>query len=272
MSDPSVWQAAILGLLQGLSEFLPISSSAHLSLAPWVFNWPEPGLAFDVSLHVGTLVAVGWYFRGEWIALMHGALRMLKGRRGPQDVQERTVILIILGTIPGGIAGFLLNDIAENAFRTPALTATALIVMGIVLWYVDRTAPATRHLKDFRPRDAIAVGIAQVAALIPGVSRSGSTITAGRALGADRPNAALFSFLLSFPITAAAAIFKVPDAIRAESSLTPMIVGIVCAAVSGWLAIALLLRLVRTRGYASFAVYRVVVGIAVLLLVLARRG
>src|SRR6185503_15226074 len=116
------------------SEFLPISSSAHLSLAPWVFNWPRPGLAFDVSLHLGTLVAVAWYFRGEWIAIARGAWRMLAARRGPQDMQERLVVLIIIGTIPGGIAGLLLNDYAEDTFRAPALTATALIVMGIVLW------------------------------------------------------------------------------------------------------------------------------------------
>jgi undecaprenyl-diphosphatase len=270
VNEPSVWQAAVLGLLQGLSEFLPISSSAHLSLTPWLLNWPQPGLAFDVSLHIGTLVAVAWYFRGEWVALARGAGRMLAGRRGPQDVQERTVVFIIVGTIPGGIAGLLLNDYAEHAFRAPALTATALIVMGVVLWLVDRSAPAVRHLKEFTTRDAAIVGLAQVAALVPGVSRSGATIAAGRALGADRPNAALFSFLLSLPITAAAAAFKVPEAIRGVSSLTPMIVGVVCAAVSGWVAIAFLLRLVRTHGYGSFAIYRVVVGVAVLIVVFSR--
>lgn len=271
MNEPNIWQAAVLGLLQGLSEFLPISSSAHLSLAPWVFNWPTPGLAFDVSLHIGTLAAVAWYFRMQWIALTRGALRMIAGRRLPQDEQERTVVLIIIGTIPGGIAGLLLNDLADSVFRTPALTATALIVMGIVLWSVDRAAPATRELKDFTIRDALIVGFAQVAALVPGVSRSGATITAGRAIGADRSNAALFSFLLSLPITAAAAAFKVPEAVRGVSSMTPMIVGIVCAAVSGWAAIAFLLRLVRTRGYASFAIYRVVLGVAILALFFSRQ-
>jgi undecaprenyl-diphosphatase len=143
--------------------------------------------------------------------------------------------------------------------------------MGVVLWLVDRSAPAVRHLKDFTVRDAVIVGLAQMAALVPGVSRSGATITAGRACGADRPNAALFSFLLSLPITAAAAAFKVPEAVRQVSSLTPMIVGVVCAAVSGWVAIAFLLRLVRTHGYGSFAVYRVAVGIAVLIVVFSRR-
>lgn len=271
MNEPSVWQAAVLGLLQGLSEFLPISSSAHLSLTPWLLNWPRPGLAFDVSLHLGTLVAVAWYFRGEWTAIARGAGRMVAARRGPQDVQERTVVFIIVGTIPAGLAGLLLNDYAESTFRAPALTAAALIVMGIVLWLVDRFAPAIRHLKEFRVRDAFLIGLAQVAALVPGVSRSGATIAAGRACGADRPNAAFFSFLLSLPITTAAAAFKVPEAIRGVTSLTPMIVGIVCAAVSGWAAIAFLLRLVRTHGYASFAIYRVIVGVLVLLVVAARR-
>jgi undecaprenyl-diphosphatase len=270
VNEPNIWQAAVLGLMQGLSEFLPISSSAHLSLAPWVFDWPRPGLAFDVALHIGTLIAVGWYFRGEWIAIVRGAVRMMVGRRGPQDVHERTVVLIVVGTIPGGIGGLLLNDYAENVFRAPALTAVALIVMGTLLWLVDRAAPATRHLRDFTVRDALIVGFAQVAALVPGVSRSGATITAGRAIGADRPNAAFFSFLLSLPITTAAAAFKVPEAVEGVSSLTPMIVGIICAAVSGWAAIAFLLRLVRTHGYASFAIYRFAVGILILYLVFAR--
>jgi len=270
VTDIPLWQAAVLGILQGLAEFLPISSSAHLSLAPWAFHWPEPGLAFDVALHVGTLLAVLWYFRTEWIALASAALRMLTGGRGPRDVHERRALLLVVGTIPGGIGGYLLEKQAETVFRSPALTATMLIIMGIVLWAVDRWASSVKRLDQLTVRDAIIVGVAQVAALVPGVSRSGSTITAGRALGFDRESAAVFSFLLLMPITAAAAVLKVPHAIREASSLTPLIVGVACAAVSGWFAIAFLLRLVRTRGYGIFAVYRVVLGAAVLALVFAR--
>lgn len=270
MNDLAWWQAAVLGLLQGLSEFLPISSSAHLSLTPWAFGWPEPGLAFDVSLHVGTLLAVAWYFRAEWAALLRAAVRMLAERRGPRDDHERRAILLVVGTVPAGIGGLLLKDYAESVFRTPPLTATMLIVMGVVLWAVDRWAPARRPLASFGIRDALIVGAAQIAALVPGVSRSGATITAGRAIGADRGSAAVFSFLLSLPITIAAAAVKVPDAVRSAESLAPLAIGVVAAAVSGWAAIAFLLKLVRAYGYASFAWYRLALGIAVLVLYYTR--
>jgi len=270
MNDLSVWQAAILGTLQGLSEFLPISSSAHLSLTPWLFSWPAPGLAFDVALHLGTLAAVLWYFRSEWATLAAAALRIAKRGKLADDVDERRVILIVVGTVPAAIGGLLLNDYAETVFRTPMLTAIALMVMGLVLWGVDRWARVDRPLASFGIRDALTVGIAQVAALVPGVSRSGATITAARALGADRGSAAVFSFLLSMPITAAAAAFKVPEAISQASSLTPLIVGVVFSAISGWLAIGGLLRFIKLRGYAVFAWYRLALGVVVLAVVFAR--
>jgi undecaprenyl-diphosphatase len=270
VNEPSLWQAAVLGILQGLSEFLPISSSAHLSLTPWVFNWPAPGLAFDVALHVGTLAAVLWYFRTEWVSLTAAAFRWLRTRGAPLDADQRRVILIVVGTIPAAIGGLLLNDYAETVFRTPALTASALIIMGLVLWMVDRFARSDRALDSFTVRDAVIVGVAQVAALVPGVSRSGATITAGRALGADRGSAAVFSFLLSMPITAAAAVMKVPEAVAESASLAPLAVGVACAALSGWLAIGGLLRFLRLRGYAVFAFYRFALGAAILGLVFAR--
>jgi undecaprenyl-diphosphatase len=235
-----------------------------------VFNWPAPGLAFDVALHVGTLAAVLWFFRREWIDLTKAALRIVTGRGSMATLEDRRVVLIVLGTIPAAVGGLLLNDYAETVFRTPALTASALIVMGFLLWLVDRYATSDRALASFTMRDAIVIGVAQVAALVPGVSRSGATITAGRALGADRGSAAVFSFLLSMPITAAAAILKVPEAIAESSSLAPLIVGVVCAAVSGWLAIGGLLKFLRLRGYAVFAFYRFALGAAILALVFAR--
>lgn len=270
MTDVSLWQAAVLGLLQGLTEFLPVSSSAHLSLTPWVFGWAPPGLAFDVALHVGTLAAVAWYFRAEWLRLARAALRLASHRGRPADEHEWRVVLIVLGTIPGAIGGLLLNRYAEEVFRAPALTASALIAMGAVLWAVDRAAPASRAIGTFRVRDAILIGLAQVAALVPGVSRSGATITAGRAVGATREAAAVFSFLLALPITAAAAIVKVPEAIAESASLMPLVVGVATAGVSGWFAIAVLLRMVRSRGYGAFAWYRLALGIFVLALVASR--
>ena len=270
MNEIELWQAAVLGLLQGLTEFLPVSSSAHLSLTPWVFGWPAPGLAFDVALHVGTLAAVVWYFRAEWVSLTRASARLVAHAGRPADEHEWRVVLIIVGTIPAAIGGVLLNDYAERVFRAPALTASALIVMGAVLWFVDRSAPAQRALGSLRVRDAVVVGLAQVAALVPGVSRSGATITAGRAVGATRETAAVFSFLLALPITAAAAVVKVPEAIRESASLAPLIVGVIAAGASGWFAIAVLLRMVRTRGYGAFAWYRLALGLAILGLVAAR--
>jgi undecaprenyl-diphosphatase len=270
VNELTLWQAAILGLVQGLAEFLPISSSAHLSLTPWIFGWPAPGLAFDVALHLGTLTAVLWYFRTEWVALIKAGIRLVGAGGRPRDDDERRVILLIIGTIPAALGGLLLEDYAETVFRAPVITASALIVLGIILWAVDRHAPSTRALASFRWRDAVIVGLAQVAALVPGVSRSGATITAGRAIGADRGSAAVFSFLLSMPITVAAAILKTPDAVRESNALLPLAVGITTAAASGWFAIAVLLRFVKTNGYGIFAGYRVVLGVVILGLLAAK--
>jgi undecaprenyl-diphosphatase len=265
----TVFQALVLGILQGLAEFLPISSSAHLALAPWAFGWPEPGLSFDVALHVGTLVAVLGYFRAEWIRLARAgwtALRTLK----VETVDEKRAVFLVIATIPGGIGGLLLDKYAEGAFRSPTFIAIALMAMGIVLWLVDRAAPETRPLAALTARDAALIGIAQVLAIIPGVSRSGSTITAGRALSFDRESAATFSFLLSMPIIAAAALFKVPHLLRDGSLGLPLLVGVLASAVSGWFAIGLLLRFVTRRSFGVFAVYRLILGAAVLALVAAR--
>ena len=265
----SVTQALVLGILQGLAEFLPISSSAHLTLAPWLFGWPDPGLAFDVALHVGTLVAVLWYFRTQWISLIAAAVRLVKQGR-PKTEEERRVIFLIIATIPGAIAGLALEKYADTAFRDPKLVATVLIVMGVVLWVVDKAASRDRSLETMRWTDALLIGLAQMFAIVPGVSRSGSTITAGRALRFTREGAAVFSFLMSMPIIAAAAILKVPHVLKTEGLSTPLVVGVIASAISGWLAITVLLRFVVNRSYGVFAVYRVVVGIIVLSIAFAR--
>lgn len=264
-----IYQALVLGLVQGLSEFLPISSSAHLALVPWALGWTDPGLAFDVALHLGTLVAVLWYFRAEWVALIRSAIHIVKTRR-IQTPEEWRVIFLVIATIPAAIAGLLLEKKAETAFRSPSLIATMLILMGLILWLADNRSRANRTLGDTRWQDALLIGIAQAFALIPGVSRSGSTITAARFLGLDRQSAAIFSFLISMPVTAAAAILKVPDALRSEGVTASIAVGIVSAALSSWLAIAILLRYVSHRSYGVFAVYRVILGAGVLLLVSLR--
>lgn len=265
----TTFQALVLGLIQGLSEFLPISSSAHLALAPWFFGWPDPGLAFDVALHFGTLVAVLWYFRAEWGKLIAALVSIIRNRR-VQTVEEKRLVFLIIATIPGAIGGLLLEKKAETAFRAPALIASALIVMGIVLWGVDRFSRMDRNITGMRWLDALLIGISQVFALIPGVSRSGSTITTGRLLKFDRQSAAVFSFLMSMPIIAAAVVLEGPKALHAEGLGAPLIVGVLASAISGWLAIAILMRYVTRHSYGIFAVYRVLLGLVVFLVLYLR--
>lgn len=263
------FQAFVLGLLQGLAEFLPISSSAHLIIVPQVLGWADPGLPFDVALHVGTLIAILWYFRAEWRRLARAAVSVVRHRGRLVTPDEWQVALLVVATIPGGLAGIALERKADEALRALPLVACTLIGMGILLWVVDRWAGAERTIGQLTWRDAIAIGIAQAFALAPGVSRSGATITAGRALRLNREDAAVFSFLMSMPIIAAAAILKVPQAIGHGITM-PLVIGVVTAAVSGWLAIAVVLRYVKSHSYGAFAIYRVVVGVAVLAFVMYR--
>jgi len=265
----TIFQALVLGILQGLTEFLPVSSSAHLALAPWLFGWQDPGLAFDVALHFGTLVAVLWYFRKEWGELIAAAISIL-GKRRVETVEEKRVVFLILATIPGAIGGLLLEKKAETAFRAPALTATALIVMGIVLWAADRFSDRARQLTTTRWLDALLIGLSQVFALIPGVSRSGSTITTGRLLKFDRQTAAMFSFLMSMPIIAAAVVLKGPEVLRGGGLGPELIVGVLASAISGWLAISVLLRYVTRHSYGIFALYRILLGVMVFVVLYAR--
>ena len=272
MNDLSLFQSFVLGALQGLAEFLPISSSAHLALAPWAFGWPEPGLAFDVALHLGTLVAVLWYFRRDWQALTIAAFSVVRERRVHTD-EQRLVTWLIIATVPGAIAGLLLEKQAEHLFRAPSLIAVALILMGALLWIVDGRATRAAHDRALRAmtwRDALLIGCAQAFAIIPGVSRSGATMTAGRALSFTRADSAKFSFMMSMPIIAAAAVLKLPKLISAGGLTPSLIVGVATAAITGWLAIAILMRLVQHRGFRVFALYRFALGAAVLMLVALR--
>jgi undecaprenyl-diphosphatase len=265
----TIFQSLVLGLIQGLTEFLPVSSSAHLSLAPYLFGWQDPGLSFDVALHFGTLIAVLWFFRKEWAKLIGAAVSIITTRK-VDTVEKKRVVFLIIATIPGAIGGLLLEKKAETAFRAPALTAIALIVMGIILWLVDRVVSQERKVENMTWVDALIIGCAQVVALIPGVSRSGSTITAGRALKFDRESAAIFSFLMSMPIIAAAVVLKGPEVLRTGGFGIELLVGVLASAISGWLAISVLLRYVSRHSYGVFALYRVLLGLAVLAVVYTR--
>ena len=265
----TVFQAVVLGIVQGLAEFLPISSSAHLVLTPWLFGWEDPGLDVDVALHLGTLIALVWFFWQEWMLLARAAISMLRRRRIETE-SDRRLVWVVVATVPGAAAGFLLRDYAETVFRSPALIASALIAMGAVLWLVDRAADQSRPLAEMRLRDAVLIGLAQMFALVPGVSRSGSTITAGRALRFSREGAAVFSFLMSLPITAAAVIVELPKAIQQHGFSAPLIAGVIASAVSGWVAISVLLKFVARHSYGVFAAYRLVLGVVVFLFVWLR--
>lgn len=263
------FQAVALGIIQGLSEFLPISSSAHLALAPWLFGWEDPGLAFDVALHFGTLLALLWYFRMEWLNLVKAAFGIVTTFR-VETPEKRKVIYLIVATIPGAIGGFLLQSRAESSFRSPTIIAIALIVMGIILWAVDKAVDQRRVLGEMRWVDALLIGLSQVIALIPGVSRSGSTITTARGLRFDRESAAEFSFLMSMPIIAAAIVLEGPKALQSGGLTNELISGVAASAISGWLAISVLMRYVSRHSYRIFAWYRVALGIAILAVIHAR--
>lgn len=263
------FQAVVLGIIQGLSEFLPISSSAHLALTPWLLGWDDPGLSFDVALHFGTLLAVLWYFRTEWVALIRAAFGILTTGR-IETPEKRRVVYLILATIPGAVGGYLLQEQAASTFRSPQLIGITVIVVGIVLWLVDKLVDQRRVLGEMRWIDALLIGLSQAIALIPGVSRSGATMTTSRGLRFDRESAAEFSFLMSMPIIVAAIVMEGPKAL-AESGLTNEIMsGVAASAISGWLAISILMRYVSRHSYGIFAFYRVVFGIGVLAVLYAR--
>jgi undecaprenyl-diphosphatase len=257
----SQFQALVLGSVQGLTEFLPISSSAHLAVLPWLLRWRDPGLAFDVALHLGTLMAVLVYYWRDWLDI---ALSLFGGR--PE--KRRLLLLIIVASIPGAIFGALLEKQAETVFRSPLLIAVALAAMGVLLWAVDHTAAQKRTIGEIGFIDALVIGTSQALALVPGVSRSGVTITAARWMGMRREDAANFSFLVAAPIIGGAGIVKAKELFHiTERGLG---VGFVAAAVFGLLAITVLIRFVRSRSYEIFAWYRIAAAALIVAVYFAR--
>ena len=263
--------AFVLGILQGLGEFLPISSSGHLIVVPWLMGWPDSGLAFDVALHLGTLAAVGFAFWRDWVRLVGAGLRGVAAGRPFADPDARLLWYLALATVPGAVVGKLLEEWAETVFRAPGLVALMMVLMGLVLWAADRRA--NRSVGEVVSlRDAVLIGLAQALAIVPGTSRSGATISMALFLGQRREAAARFSFLLALPITLGAALVKVPALFRSGADTFPVVVGMLAAAVSGFAAIRLLLAYVRTRDYAPFVYYRFAFALLVWGLVLVRRA
>jgi undecaprenyl-diphosphatase len=259
----SSFQAIILGIVQGLTEFLPVSSSAHLILVPWLFKWPEdPGLAFDVVLHLGTLLALLVFYWREWLDMV---LSLANGN----NTQRRLLFLLIVASVPGAIIGVLLEKQAETIFRSPVLIACTLAILGAFLWAGDAYGSRKRKIDEITFLDAILVGLSQALAIIPGVSRSGATITTARFLGIEREDAANFSFLMATPIIAGAGLIEARKFIH--SGLTAQLgLGFIASAVFGLIAIFSLLRFVRTYSYRSFAIYRIALAILVVAVAFAR--
>lgn len=251
MSDA---RAFVLGAVQGLGEFLPISSSGHLIVVPWLFGWGEHGLAFDVALHLGTLAAVAYAFYQDWLRLLGSGARCALRGRPFEERDARLLWLLALASVPGAVAGLLLDDWAETVFRSPLLVAFTMSALGAVLLLADRRA-AGGSSADVSLRDAVLIGCAQAAAIVPGVSRSGATISAALFLGYRRDEAARFSFLLATPITAGAALVKVPQ-LLASGATDGLLVGMVSAAVLGFSSIKVLLYYVKAKDYRPFAYYR----------------
>lgn len=276
-----LWQAIVLGIVQGLTEFLPISSSGHLIIFPWLFDWETGGLAFDASLHLGTLVAVLVYFRDELLKLIRvipyalsKPVPILKGESGEddRDTWARLGLLIVIMSIPGGIVGLLFSDRIDDFFHTDtnssraiAVIATMLIVVGIAMLASERAGQQKKTISKIGIADAIIIGIGQaLAALLPGTSRSGATITAGLFRGLTRAEAARFSFLGGVPLIAAAGLLSFADALQeglSSAELTNFIAGGIAAGVVGFMAVSGLIRFLQSQSTMVFVVYRILFGL-----------
>ena len=269
-------QAVVLALVQALTEFLPVSSTAHLVLFPWLLHWPDPGEAFDVALHAGTLLAVILYFFKDWLTLLVCGLGWTYPRSAPpaEVAQHRRMFwYMIVGTIPGAILGKLYDKQIEEHLRMPAIIGVSLILVALLMWWADSRPALIRKLEQSNLGDGVVIGTAQAIALWPGVSRSGITITAGLFRHFTREAATRFSFLLSAPIIAGAVAAKLPGLVKLHKAgaldlpLSTLVISILVSGVAGYFVIAFFLRYLQTRTLKLFIIYRIALGILVLALV-----
>jgi undecaprenyl-diphosphatase len=273
-----MFQVIVLAVVQGLTEFLPVSSTAHLALVPWLFHWKDPGLTFDVALHVGTLLAVLLYFFKTWVNLVlvgFGASPMFSAGAADtdSDLKQNRLLLwfLVIGTIPAGVAGWLFHEQIETTWRSPLIMAGALISVALVMAWGERLDRQQKSLQAVSLADSIWIGFCQAIALVPGVSRSGITITGGLFRGLRRDTAARFSFLLGTPVIAGAALKELlgfpNQRVPAEMQM-PFAVGIVVSAIVGYATIAFFLKYLQVGTFKIFIYYRVIFGIIVLALAL----
>src|SRR5438132_459318 len=265
-----VLQALVMGVVQGLTEFLPVSSSGHVILVPWLLGWHDPfidSLAFSVMLHMATLLALLIYFRADWLRLVPAGLAAIRDRSLRDDPDRRLAWLLAVATIPAVIAGIALNDLAETAFREPRLVAVTLAIGAVILWIADRTSRREKDVGGVTFPVAFGIGLAQALALVPGISRAGISISAGLFAGLTREAAARFSFLMATPVIAGAGIWEARKLVTGEAGVidtVPLIVGMIAALVAGIAAIEITLRYLRTHPTTVFVVYRVALSIVVL--------
>ncbi len=263
-------QALILGIIQGLTELLPISSSGHLDIIPWLLNWTSnPNFVsdfegFDVALHFGTFLAIGIFFFKDWIKLIVGGYNQVVKKK--RTLEGKMFWYLVIATIPGGIIGLLLDTFIGDTLKQPIIIAIALIVMGIILYIVDKSSKSKTDYNHMTFRQTFLIGLSQCLAFIPGVSRSGITMTTARAMGVERKSAARYSFMLSAPIVFAATIFKIKDFVFN----VPFFIGILASFIVGIIVIKWLLNYLQKGSFKLFAIYRVIFGIIILAFVFAR--
>ena len=269
------YQVVVLAIVQGITEFLPVSSSGHLFLFPWVFGWPDPGLTFTIALHLGTLVAVAIYFLRTWLRVLGLAFGVGSRPAGPHDPDAdlydnpRLLWFLVAATIPGGLAGLAFEKQAESALRSPVLVAGMMIGVGLILWWAERTGRQEKDIGRISLGDSLAVGVSQALAIIPGTSRSGITIATALFRGVRRAAAARFSFLLATPILAGAAAKAALNLVRdglAPEMRVPFLAGIIISGLTGYLVIAFFLRYLQTNTLRIFIWYRIICGIIILVL------
>ena len=262
----TILQAVILGITQGLTELLPISSSAHLNIIPWLLNWTKSAefnaafKGFDVALHFGTLLAIAIFFFKDWIKLIKGGWGQIRGKK---TFEGKMFWYLVIATIPGGAIGFLLDHFLGDTLEKPLIIGIALLVMGILLYVVDKISEAKTQYEDMTLKQTFLIGLSQALAFIPGVSRSGVTITTGRLLGVDRESCAKYTFLLSTPIIFAATLYKAKDFAFGEISFY---IGILASFIVGILVIKFLMEYIKKGSFKIFAIYRVIIGALIIAL------
>ena len=272
-------QALIMGLVQGLTEFIPVSSSGHLVLVPWLFGWKDPfisSVAFTVILHMGTLLALLAYFWRDWMTLIPAGLAAIRDRSFKNDPNRKMAFMLVVATIPAVLVGPIFESKLEELVREPARIALMLCVGAAILWLADRWGSKERDMDSLTFRESLIIGVAQVVALVPGISRSGVSISAGLFLGLTRESAARFSFLMATPVIGGAGVWEARKFLTHEAGPSPemnvIVIGFLTALVSGFLAIRFMLAFLRRQPVTAFVVYRVLAAIAVFLILLSPHG